>query len=171
MNELTYCPKCGKQTLHWDSEKKWHCSQCDFTLYNNVAGAVAVVVCCNDEILFTRRNQEPKKGKLDLAGGFTDPKESAEHTCARELNEELNINVDESKLKYLASLPNTYLYKNILYNTLDLFYQYTVESKFDVRIEESEISEIIWIKKDEINLDDIAFDSQKEFFSIFLKNN
>lgn len=164
MEDLKFCPKCGRETLQWDNEKKWSCSSCDYVLFHNVAGAVAVVIRCGDEILFTRRNQEPKKGKLDLAGGFVDPKESAETTCIRELFEEMKIEFETSKLKYLASLPNVYIYKNIPYNTLDLFYEYEVSEKFDVKLELSEISETVWIKQSEIPLDEIAFDSQKYFF-------
>ena len=168
MNDLKFCPKCGEKTLQWDGEKKWNCSNCDYVLFHNVAGAVAVLIKCKEEILFTRRNQDPKKGKLDLAGGFVDPKESAEETCVRELFEEMQIKVDISKLKYLASLPNTYEYKNILYNTLDLFYEYEVESKFDIKLEISEISETVWLKKEDLNLDDIAFDSQRLFLEKYL---
>ncbi len=166
MENLKFCPKCGHQSLNWDGEKKWNCSDCDYVLYHNIAGAVAVLIKCGDEILFTKRNQEPKKGKLDLAGGFADPKESAEQTCVRELFEEMKIEVDSAKLKYLGSLPNVYEYKNIRYNTLDLFYEYEVSEKFEVNLELSEISEEVWLKISEINLDDVAFDSQK----IFLKN-
>lgn len=163
MTDLKFCPKCGKLTLLWDGEKKWSCSNCDYVLFHNVAGAVAVLIKFKDEILFTRRNQEPKKGKLDLAGGFVDPKESAEETCVRELFEEMKIKIDPSKLKYLASLPNTYEYKNILYNTLDIFYEYEVSEKFSVEMERSEISETLWISENEINFDEIAFDSQRLF--------
>ncbi len=163
MNDLKFCPKCGEKNLRWDGEKKWSCTNCDFILFHNVAGAVAVLIKCKNEILFTRRNQEPKKGKLDLAGGFVDPKESAEETCVRELFEEMQIKVDISKLKYIASLPNTYEYKDILYHTLDLFYEYEIEEKLDVELEISEISETVWLKKEDLNLDDLAFDSQRIF--------
>ena len=163
MKDLKFCPKCGNESLSWDGEKKWNCKDCDYVLFHNVAGAVAVVIKCGDEILLTRRNQEPKKGKLDLAGGFVDPKESAEETCARELFEEMKIKIDISKLKYLASLPNIYEYKNIIYNTLDLFYEYESEEKFEVNLEISEISETVWLKIQDINPDDIAFDSQRVF--------
>lgn len=163
MEELKFCPKCGSQTLSFSEGKKLSCSSCSFVLFHNVAGAVAVLVTFEDEILFTRRNQEPKKGKLDLAGGFTDPSESAEETCVRELREEMNIEVEISQLQYLASKPNIYEYKNILYNTLDLFYQYPVKEKFSPELEISEISETVWLKKSEIDLDDIAFDSQRDF--------
>ena len=170
MNELTYCPKCGNETLVWDGEKKWSCTKCDYVLFHNVAGAVAVLITCGDEIMFTRRNQEPGKGKLDLSGGFTDPKESSEHTCARELREELGLTVDEKKLVYLGSLPNVYVYKNIPYNTIDLFFRYEVEEKFEVSLELSEVSEIVWISKKDFNAEEIAFDSQKKFLSEYCKH-
>lgn len=170
MKILKFCPNCGKESLNWDGEKKWSCPNCNFNLYNNVAGAVAVVIRCGDEIYLTRRNQEPKKGKLDLAGGFVDPKESAENTCKRELFEELRLEIDVANLKYLTSLPNVYQYKEIDYNTIDLFYEYNVSEKFEVNLELSEISETQWIPISEINVDDIAFDSQKIFFEDYLKN-
>ncbi|MBV2166346.1 MAG: NUDIX domain-containing protein [Kaistella sp.] len=163
MEYLKFCPKCGNKSLNWDGEKKWNCKVCDYVLFHNVAGAVAVVIKFGDEILLTRRNQEPKKGKLDLAGGFVDPKESGEETCARELFEEMKMRIDISKLKYLASLPNIYEYKNIIYNTLDLFYEYESDEKFEVNLEISEISETVWLKIQDINPDDIAFDSQRIF--------
>ena len=170
MKILKYCPNCGKESLQWDGERKWSCQNCGFTLYNNVAGAVAVVIRYNDEIYLTWRNRDPKKAKLDLAGGFVDPKESAEETCKRELFEELQLDVDISNLKYLTSLPNVYQYKEIDYNTIDLFYEYRVPEKFEVNLELSEISEAVWIPLKEMNLEDIAFDSQKKFFEEYLKN-
>lgn len=170
MKLLKYCPSCGKESLQWDNEKKWSCPECSFTLYNNVAGAVAVVIRCDDEIYLTRRNRDPKKGKLDLAGGFVDPKESAEETCKRELFEELQLNIDLSNLKYLTSLPNVYQYKEIDYNTIDLFYEYRVTEKFEVNLELSEISEAVWIPLKELDLEDIAFDSQKIFFEKYLQS-
>ncbi|MCJ8154484.1 NUDIX domain-containing protein [Chryseobacterium sp. SSA4.19] len=170
MKILKYCPNCGKESLHWNGEKKWSCPICNFSLYNNVAGAVAVVIRHQEEIYLTRRVKDPKKGKLDLAGGFVDPKESAEEACKRELFEELQLTVDISKLKYLTSLPNVYEYKEIDYNTIDLFYEYIVPEKFEVSLEASEISETVWIALKNLNLEDLAFDSQKTFFEAYLKN-
>jgi|GEM_PF-73081 len=170
MKTREFCPNCGNKTFDWDVEKKWNCTECSFTLYNNVARVVAVFIRCGDEIYLTRRNQEPKKGKLDLAGGFVDPKESAENTCKRKLFEELKLKINIRNLRYLTSLPNVYQYKEIDYNTIDLFYEYCVSEKFKVNIALPEISETQWIKASEINLDDIAFDSQKKFFEQYLKD-
>lgn len=168
---MQYCPKCSEQTLTFSEGKKWSCTACDFVLYHNCAAAVAVLVRCSDRLMLTRRNQNPAKGKLDLAGGFCDPQESAETTCVRELKEELNIDINPEKLKFLMSLPNVYHYKGIDYNTLDLFFEYAVNEPFAVDLAKDEISEIVWLRKDEIQLEDLAFDSQKRFFEQFLKKN
>lgn len=168
MEGLKYCPKCGQQTLIWDGNIKWSCSNCDFVLFHNTAAAVAVLIKYEDELFLTVRNREPGKGKLDLSGGFTDPKESAEETCARELNEELGLIIKPEKFRYLGSQPNIYPYKNIVYNTLDLFFLYEVEEKFEVKLEESEIADSIWIKIADLDLDKIAFDSQKKFLKSFI---
>lgn len=167
MENLKFCPKCGQEKLLWNGVTRFSCDNCDFVLYHNTAAAVAVIMKHESEIFFTVRNQEPGKGKLDLPGGFCDPKESSEETCARELNEELQLKIDIQKLKYLGSRPNIYPYKNIMYNTMDLFYDYEVTEKFEIKLEESEISAGIWIPISEIDLDKIAFESQKDF----IKNN
>ncbi len=168
MKILKFCPECGQESLKWDGEKKWFCDNCGFTLYHNCAAAVAVVIKHGDQILLTRRNQDPGKGKLDLAGGFTDPHESAEETCARELFEEMKIKINPSKLNILMTLPNVYHYKGIDYNTLDIFFELEVDEKFTPELEITELSEVVWLKKGEIHLDEIAFDSQKKFFKKYL---
>ena len=164
---LKYCPQCGKENLQWSEEKKWHCIKCSFVLYHNCAAAVAVVVLYKDEILFTRRSQYPEKGKLDLPGGFVDPKENAEYACYRELKEELNIEIDIQKLKFLMSLPNVYHYQGIDYNTLDLFFEYRLDEKIPMSLEKNEISEILWLRRENIDIKDIAFSSQQKFLQRF----
>ena len=167
MKELKYCPNCGHKTLIWNHISKLSCSNCNFVMYQNVAAAVAVLIRCKEKYLFTRRNKEPKKGFLDLSGGFTDPQESSEETCQRELKEELNFDIYPENLKYLGSLPNIYLYKNIKYNTLDLFYLYEIENELQFKLQLEEISETVWLSKNDIKLEDIAFDSQREFLKDF----
>lgn len=167
MIHLKFCPQCGQQTLQWDGVKKSSCSNCNFNLYHNIAGAVAVIIVHQEKILLTRRNQQPKKGLLDLPGGFVDPSESAEHTCARELAEELRLKINPELLKYLGSLPNIYEYKNIPYRTLDLFFEYDLPEIESFSLELSEISEIVWLKKSDLNLEEIAFDSQKTFLKTY----
>ena len=128
---------------------------------------VAIVFSYGDKILLTKRNQNPAKGKLDLPGGFVDPKESAEYACYRELKEELNIEIDIQKLKFIMSLPNVYHYQGIDYNTLDLFFEYRLDEKIPMSLEKNEISEILWLKRESIDIKDIAFSSQQKFLQRF----
>lgn len=168
MNHLKYCPECGQASLRWDNTNKLSCSQCQFVMYQNCAAAVAVIIRCGKELMFTQRNQEPKKGKLDLSGGFVDPKESAEEACKRELWEELKYDIDLQKLKLLATQPNVYHYKNIDYNTLDLFFEYEVVEKFTAQLALDEIDRIVWVEAHTIQLEDLAFDSQKRFLKGYI---
>ena len=169
MNDLKFCPKCGSEKLQWLDNIKWHCDNCDFVLYHNCAAAVAVVISHKDEIFFTIRNQNPGFGKLDLPGGFSDPNESLEETCSRELKEELGISIKPNSFKYLGSLPNIYPYKTLIYNTLDSFFWYEAPNKFEMNLEETEISSGIWINKNKIDYSEIAFESQKKFLKEYLK--
>ncbi len=163
MIELLFCPKCGKDKLHWDSVKKWNCQSCNYIYYHNCAAAVAVVLIHEEQIMLTVRNREPQKGLLDLAGGFVDPNETAETTCQRELMEELGWQLDVNQLKYITSYPNTYFYGDILYHTLDLFYEYHLDEKPVFIVEKTEIQSVEWINIQQIDINKMAFESQKKF--------
>lgn len=130
--------------------------------FQNVAAAVAVIIEKDGRILFTVRNREPKLGMLDLPGGFTDPDETSEETCARELKEELNLDISPAHFKYFKSQPNDYLYKGIPYKTEDLVFVAKFPEDAELKLEKSEIQSIKWIKKSEINLDEIGFDSLRK---------
>ena len=101
---------------------------------------------------------------MDLPGGFCDPNENAEQTCQRELYEELKLQINPEKLSFLATQPNVYRYKNIDYNTLDIFFEYQMDMKFQPEIEESEIADGVWFRINEIPIDNLAFNSQRIFF-------
>ncbi|MDR1877807.1 MAG: NUDIX domain-containing protein [Flavobacteriaceae bacterium] len=165
---FVYCPNCKSSHLEFPGGTKIVCPDCGFEYYHNTAGAVAVIIQKGEEILLTVRNKEPQKGFLDLAGGFIDPDESAEFACARELEEELGISVDISKLQYLNSNPNTYMYKGILYNTIDLFFLYRDDNLYIKNFDSDELKGFIWKKLSDIDLDDIAFESQKKTLSLLL---
>jgi ADP-ribose pyrophosphatase YjhB (NUDIX family) len=118
---FSHCPRCGAPTPATRGHGPFRCASCAFTLFFNAASAVAAVIERGDgRVLFIHRAKEPGRGLLGLPGGFVDPGESAEEALRREVREEVGLDLD--RLTYLASHANAYLYAEVTYTTLDLFY-------------------------------------------------
>ena len=164
MKTFNYCPSCGVEGISFDGIKEFNCKDCSFSFYHNVATAVAVILEYDKKILLTKRGEEPGKGKLDLPGGFVDPKESAEDAIKREIREELNIEIED--LQYLGSFPNIYEYKDVVYNVCDLFF-YSKIKTLPTDIDKAEIEELILTNLSEIPIDKFAFESTKMCLSHF----
>jgi len=164
MKTFNYCPSCGEGDILFDGVKQFNCKECSFTFYHNVAIAVAVILEYDHKILLTRRGEEPGKGKLDLPGGFVDPKESAEEAVKREIREELKIEI--GTLEYLGSFPNIYEYKDVIYNVCDLFF-YSRIKILPTDIDRAEIEELILVNPSEIVIDKFAFESTRKCLGLF----
>jgi NAD+ diphosphatase len=158
------CPACGSSDIVFEDDKKFNCRECAFTYFHNVAAAVGGVLEYDKKIILIKRAKEPGKGKLDLPGGFVDPKESAEEALIREVKEELNINLNRPK--YLGSYPNIYKYKDVLYHTCDLFFYCKIDA-LPVDFNRTEIEELILESPLEIPVGEIAFESVKMGLGMF----
>jgi NADH pyrophosphatase NudC (nudix superfamily) len=150
------CPACGSGDIVFDENKKIICRECAFTYFHNVAAAVGAILQYDERIVLIKRAKEPGRGKLDLPGGFVDPKESAEEALVREVKEELQIDLKEPR--YLGSYPNIYKYKDVLYHTCDLFFYCKIDA-LPTDFDKKEIDELVLLSPSEIPADEIAFDS------------
>ncbi len=168
IKSFNFCPNCGNSIQTFDF-RRMTCDHCDLVYYQNIASAVAVILRKDDKILFTVRNKEPKKGMLDLAGGFTDPEESVERTCQREIEEELGITIPLENFKYFLSRPNDYEYKGIPYKTCDLAFVADFPDE-EIVLEKEEISAVKWIAIDDIKLEEIGFDSLRSVVEMYIKS-
>ncbi|UGS24763.1 NUDIX hydrolase [Flavobacterium channae] len=157
MTFFKFCPSCASTHFTFPDNRRFLCNDCGFTYYHNIAAAVAIVFTFEDSVLFTVRNVDPDKGKWDLPGGFIDPNETAEEAACREIQEELGINIIPTDLKYITTSPNNYLYKNVPYRTMDIFYECNLISNSININAEDEIQELIWVKRSEIELEKIGF--------------
>ena len=171
-----YCPSCGKKNIRFEVNKL-HCPDCGFVYFQNTAAATGCVIETDGKVLFLVRGREPSIGKLDLPGGFVDPGEGVLDGLLRELREELGwqphippgIQLAEV-LKLFASFPNVYPYKNIVYNTCDLFFTLSAPglTEKDLHIEAEEIAGIRFLRPSEVNPDDLAFDSTRRVIAAYL---
>jgi ADP-ribose pyrophosphatase YjhB (NUDIX family) len=170
-----YCPSCATKNIKLKGNKLY-CTDCDFVFYQNTAAATGCIIQAGDKVLFLVRAKEPSLGKLDLPGGFVDPGEGVLEGLLRELREELgwephippNVPLAEV-LKLFASFPNIYRYKNIDYNTCDMFFTVSAPglTEKDLRIETEEILELRFLRPGEIDPDDLAFDSIRRALAAF----
>lgn len=157
MSIFKYCPNCKSEHFEFPNNVRFICHDCNFTYYHNIAAAVAIVFTFEDKVLFTVRNVEPDKGKWDLPGGFIDPRENAEEAACREIKEELGVEVKPNDLKYITTSPNNYLYKNVPYRTMDIFYEIPLQTDVISITAEDEIQDLIWVKRSEIDVNQIGF--------------
>ncbi|QXB30034.1 NUDIX domain-containing protein [Aeromonas sp. FDAARGOS 1405] len=154
-----FCPKCGGQTLQSVNPKEF-CCDCGFHFFQNVATAVMVALCWQDEVLVAVRARNPGKGLLDLPGGFVDPGESLEVALRRELQEELGFDMVGQPYRYLGSFANTYPYDGITYHTCDTFFAIKLSEKPVIQPAD-DVAACHWLKIRDIPLPRFAFESTR----------
>ena len=163
-----FCPGCGTQGISVRPDRSILCSRCGFHYYFNTASAVAGLI--EDDLgrlLLVVRGHEPKKGTLDLPGGFVDFAETAEDALRREVYEELNLKVEQCS--YFGSFPNTYAHGDIIHWTLDLAFVCTVES-FEPLALSDEVEKALFFAPSEIELDRVGFDSIRNILYRYLNS-
>jgi ADP-ribose pyrophosphatase YjhB (NUDIX family) len=188
-----YCPSCASQNIRFEQNKVFRCPDCGLTYYHNTAAATACLIRTRQGIIFLVRGKEPGKGLLDFPGGFVDPGEGVFEGLRREIREELGWDPggevppplqtcgfplpplrgsapQRPAFTLFASFPNKYPYKNIPYNTCDLFFSMDAPdlAPQDLKREEAEITAIRFIKPEDINLDEIAFESARNAVKLYL---
>ncbi len=171
-NDFKFCPMCAGKNITNINNRKWECSDCGFVLYNNSAAAVGLIIVNSfGQILMEIRTKEPKKGLLDLPGGFVEHDETTEQACVRECREELGIDI--TNLEYLCCFPNTYEYKNIQYKTCDAFFVAKIADDTQFNLQTDEVSDVKWcLLKNHQDLEKLplAFDSAYCALDFYLEN-
>jgi ADP-ribose pyrophosphatase YjhB (NUDIX family) len=167
-NESTlHCVKCAQPSLVKQGEKAYCCNLCGFVYFHNVAAAVCALIVCDGQILLVERAQHPSKGKLDFPGGFVDYNESNEQALKRELFEELQLAIND--MQYLFSYPNQYLYKNVLYSTIDSFFEIILDTKPALVLQQQEVSRYLWLDVSSMDSQQLAFASGQHGLAEYLR--
>ncbi|NQT59913.1 MAG: NUDIX hydrolase [Bacteroidetes bacterium] len=178
-NVFSFCPACGARGFSVqngfmpgvDGHNRFLCESCGFKFYiNSSIGVAAVIIKNDDELLMVRRMKEPRKGTLDLPGGFAAPGERAEDAVRREVLEEVNL-VLSACTPWDTSYSNEYEYGGITYFTNDIIYTCEVTDWGSLAVNEPNEAEPVFIKLDEIDIDSIGFDSIRNAVVDLLKKN
>ncbi|MHC6204195.1 NUDIX hydrolase [Breznakiellaceae bacterium SP9] len=170
---FNYCPNCQAELdpaarTKLEQSSLFLCCHCGFTFYLNTAAATGLIICCGAAIVLVERAEEPAKGKLDLPGGFVNPGEGVFEGLRRECQEELGW-AEVADAELFASFPNVYRYKDVNYNTCDLFFTLTVPELPQFHIDPAEIAGVRLVFVNEIRLEDLAFDGHKRAITAYIE--
>ena len=95
-----YCQRCAttltQRVIH--QRLRPVCPACSFTYFYDPKLAVAVVVTIGNQIVLQRRAIEPGLGDWTFPGGFVDRGEMPEQAAAREVREEVGLQISNPNL-------------------------------------------------------------------------
>ena len=167
-NILRFCPKCSSRFVP-QHDFSFICESCGLHFFSNACAAVCgLILDCQGRLLLTKRAKEPKKGMLDLPGGFVNPFESLEEALGREIREELGVTVRD--MNYICSFPNRYVYSGLTYFTIDLAFICKLDDVSIIKPAD-DVEDAIFVSPGKIHLEDIAFESIRNIISFFINLN
>jgi len=97
-----FCGRCGTRTEAKAEERARVCPACELSAYPRVAPAIMALIKRGQEILLARSPHFPP-GMYSALAGFVEPGESLEQCLAREVREEVGVQV--GNVRYFASQP------------------------------------------------------------------
>ena len=97
-----FCGRCGARTERVDGERCMRCPACSLLSYPRISPAAIVLVRRGDEALLARNAKAPGNFFSTVAG-FVEIGESLEETVAREVREEVGVEVTD--VRYFGSQP------------------------------------------------------------------
>ncbi|UCV20017.1 NAD(+) diphosphatase [Ferribacterium limneticum] len=97
-----FCGKCGTPTVMKEGELAMQCPVCSLLAYPRISPAVMVLVRDGERLLLAR-SPHFKPGVFSALAGFVEPGETLEECAAREVREEVGIEI--ANLRYFHSQP------------------------------------------------------------------
>jgi NAD+ diphosphatase len=97
-----FCGRCGAPTQAKPEEHARHCPACRLAVYPRIAPAVMALVRQERRVLLGRSPHFPP-GMYSALAGFVEPGETLEQCVAREVEEEVGVQL--SQIRYFASQP------------------------------------------------------------------
>ncbi len=95
-----FCGQCGTPTVRQAGEQAMVCPQCGLLVYPRISPAVMVLVRDGDKLLLAR-SPRFKPGVYSALAGFVEAGETLEQCAAREVREEVGVEI--ANLRYFAS--------------------------------------------------------------------
>ncbi|HET9338730.1 MAG TPA: NAD(+) diphosphatase [Casimicrobiaceae bacterium] len=133
-----YCGRCGTRTRLRDDERAAECPSCGLVAYPRVSPAMMALVTRGRELLLAR-SARFATGMYSALAGFVEPGETIEDCIAREVREEVGVEI--ARPVYFASQSWAFPHS--------LMIAYTAEyASGDIRLDDPEIEDARWFPLD-----------------------
>lgn len=140
MDTHRFCGRCATPTEPVAGERCLRCPACELSVYPRLTPAIIVLVRRGDRALLAHNPAFPSAFYSTLAG-FVEVGETLEETIAREVREEVGIEV--GSIRYFGSQPWPFPHQ--------LMIGFTAEwTSGDIRVDGVEISDARWFSADEL---------------------
>ena len=136
-----FCGCCGSKTEDSRTERALVCTKCGHTEYPKICPAVIVAVTDGDRLLMSRYKGRAYRGYA-LIAGFVEIGETFEETVRREVMEEVGLKV--KNIRYYKSQPWAFT------DTEMIGFFAELDGDDAIRLQEDELSEAGWYRRDEI---------------------
>ncbi|EDX87724.1 NADH pyrophosphatase-like rudimentary NUDIX domain family [Synechococcus sp. PCC 7335] len=97
-----YCGHCATRMTQLPTERAKRCPSCGLRQYPRLSPAVIMLIYKGEEVLLARAPRF-RAGMYSVLAGFVEPGESLEETVAREVREEVGIEI--KNIRYFGSQP------------------------------------------------------------------
>ncbi len=162
-NDNKYCSRCASPMERGSKERSLICTACGKTVYPSISPCVIVALTDGDKILLTKYNkQHSKYTRYALIAGYTEVGETFEDTVRREVMEEVGLNV--KNIRYYRNQPWSFT------DTLLMGFYAEVEGSREIIRDENELSEAVWLSRDEIPVYSSKISLTNEMIENFRKN-
>ncbi|HEY7003881.1 MAG TPA: NUDIX domain-containing protein [Gaiellaceae bacterium] len=142
-DEWKSCPRCTADLEI--TEARATCPRCGLVVWANPAPTIsALVLDEGGKVLLARRAADPGRGLWDLLGGFMIEGELPLETLARELHEEIGVEIDP--LEFFGAWPDRYGKDGVW--TLNLYWTARIR-KGEPRPAD-DVAEVVWFAPDEL---------------------
>jgi NAD+ diphosphatase len=101
--DSAFCGSCGTKNTDAPDELARHCPACGRREYPRISPAVITIIINDDGRALLAHNKKFADGVYSLIAGFNEAGESLEATVAREIREEVGLEVKD--ITYIASQP------------------------------------------------------------------
>ena len=135
-----FCGRCGAGTNDKPRERAKECPECGLLSYPRISPAIIVLVQRGDKLLLARSHRHPQ-GLFSVLAGFVEPGETLEGAVAREIMEEVGLEVRD--IRYFGSQPWPFPNSMMIAFTC-------INDGGEIVLEEDEIAEAAWYSADQM---------------------